>query len=1225
MIRLLYTLAIQCYSTAVRIAALWNTKARQMARGWKNMQLPTLSSKLSSSRVAWFHVSSLGEFEQSRPVIAAFRESHPDYKICLTFFSPSGYEVRKDCPDADIVSYLLPDTPRNARRFLDTVHPDIAFFVKYDYWFNYLHQLHLRGIPTYIFSAILRPGQYFFRPYGKWFLNQLRRCFTHIFVQNQTSLDLLRQHGIDHCSLAGDTRFDRVHAIALNAPNNDVVRTFLDLHSGKPVLLAGSSWEPDEQNLRQYLDHRPDILLILAPHVIAESHLAQIETLFGKENCLRYSQISTLTPQHTVLIIDNIGLLASLYQYADVAYIGGGFGRGIHNILEAVTFGKPVVFGPNYHKFQEACDIIQCGGGFSYQTYPQLQKHLDNLLDNPPQSQKASDACRQYLTKNLGSTRKILSKLTLLSLILILLSSCSASKYLQPDERVLYNNVINVQMIDSTDVPKEVNAVAKSASKYLSQKPNKRLLGTRAGMRLYCSTNPSDTSWWGNLWREQGEPPVVYNEELAQQSARQLEKLMVSKGCFKSWVTFDTISHGSRDVTVRYTIHASQRYKIDEINYRSVQQDILQLLQQWRDNSNIKLGDWYDQETLQDERRQIASFLQQRGYYYASPSLIHFFVDTTYDPRLLSILVSVRQPQTTDNDGRTHPFPLQIHHIDNIYIYPSPSARQGTTTSSSSPDTLVHPLNTRLGKTNYNFIHNGSFTPSPTAISRAIHIFAGQTYRPSIVSNTTNALLDLGNFKFIDISFSPSPNSQDTNRLLDARIRLTNAPQRRISLSLELTNGSAGTSSDDNNFFTSGNFGLGQNLSYHNNNLFGGAEQFTLEENILIESPKNVLWQRHTQSSPQTPGFYNIFSSFELDGTATLDLPQFLLPFTSSVIWQRNKPHTLISLTTDYLYRIVNTSSLTTLFEDLPPDNYTLERIRFSTSFGYTWNHQRTQRHKLMPLNASYTHTLSGDEYFIYLFLITKDIRYMMQTDNYLLLNTHYQYTYTDQQPGVRTNFRYLRLTAETAGNLLTLINNAAGKPLSPDHAVDYYQYARLDAEYKHYYHIGQRQTLVLRALLGIGVPYGHSQSLPYEKMFHGGGPTTMRAWQVRCLGPGQFPARSIQYPISIGDIQLIANIEHRFPLFSILEGAIFTDIGNIFDLSDFGIRQQTPFQPSTFLLSIACGAGFGLRANISFITLRLDLALPIYDPGYDPGDRWITNHFSANQLVANFGVNYPF
>lgn len=409
--RVLYTIAIYLYTLGIRLAALFGHRnARLMARGWRQGKRSLPDSQ--SEKTVWFHAASLGEFEQARPVLEGFRERHPDHRVLLTFFSPSGYEVRKNYELADIVRYLPMDTPRNVRRFLDTYRPTIVFFVKYEFWFNYLDELKKRGITTYIFSAIFREDQYFFKWYGRWFLNQLKRCFSFFFVQNAISMQSLQYLGdIDECMITGDTRFDRVHQIAEAAERNGVVEAFLDGHDGK-TLVAGSTWPPDEALIRQLAADNKRLKVILAPHVISEEHLQQIEKNFP--DSIRYSVLKDLKESKDlkdtqVLIIDNIGLLSQLYRYATVAYIGGGFGVGIHNILEAVTFGKPVLFGPNYRKFQEAHDIIACGGGWSHRTYDELLDHLTPLLEDTESYEKASQACKDYMGRKIGGTRKILT------------------------------------------------------------------------------------------------------------------------------------------------------------------------------------------------------------------------------------------------------------------------------------------------------------------------------------------------------------------------------------------------------------------------------------------------------------------------------------------------------------------------------------------------------------------------------------------------------------------------------------------------------------------------------------------------------------------------------------------------------------------------------------------------------------------------------------------------
>ena len=441
--RLLYTIGIWLYGLGVRVAALFGHRnARLMLHGWNHWREEL--QKLDSRPVVWFHVASLGEFEQARPVLERYHEMHPDRQVLLTFFSPSGYEVRKNYPQAQAVCYLPPDLPVTVNRFVKCIgNLQTVFFVKYDFWFNYLDALRLRGVPTYIFSTIFRPTQYFFKTWGCWFLEQLDRCFTHIFVQNDESLQLLKNHAVEHCSLAGDTRFDRVHQIAVSDIHNEVVEHWLGDFDGK-VMVCGSTWPPDEELIKECVSalmskcvsadataantitqsHNNAIRLIIAPHVINEEHLQAIEKLFP--DSVRYSKCvsdndasatNTITQSHNnafsrVLIIDNIGLLSQLYRYADVAYIGGGFGVGIHNTLEAITFGKPVLFGPNYHKFKEARDIVSLGGGFCHNDADTMRRNLEPLLIDPAAYRRASESCSAYMQANLGSTDKIIKKIS---------------------------------------------------------------------------------------------------------------------------------------------------------------------------------------------------------------------------------------------------------------------------------------------------------------------------------------------------------------------------------------------------------------------------------------------------------------------------------------------------------------------------------------------------------------------------------------------------------------------------------------------------------------------------------------------------------------------------------------------------------------------------------------------------------------------------------------------
>ncbi len=397
------------------MASIFNDKVRKMWRGEREA-IKKLKEEIDpSAEYVWFHAASLGEFEQGRPLIERLRAEHPEYKILLTFFSPSGYEVRKDYKGADTVCYLPLDTIRNARRFLRAVRPVMAFFIKYEFWYNYFHILRHRGVPVYSVSSIFRPGQIFFRWYGKAY-SRVLKCVTHFFVQNEESRQLLGTLGINAVSVIGDTRFDRVLQIRDAAKHLPIVEAFCNGNSTGEntgqhpykVFVAGSSWPPDEEIFIEYFNRHPEWKLIIAPHVISGEHLAQIEQ---KLNCqaLRYTAATTeAAAKARCLIIDCFGLLSSVYNYGDVTYIGGGFGVGIHNVLEAAVWDKPVIFGPNNKHFQEAQWLLGACGGFEIHDANDFTAILDRMDSDPQFVKKHGKAAGNVVKAHTGATKKIM-------------------------------------------------------------------------------------------------------------------------------------------------------------------------------------------------------------------------------------------------------------------------------------------------------------------------------------------------------------------------------------------------------------------------------------------------------------------------------------------------------------------------------------------------------------------------------------------------------------------------------------------------------------------------------------------------------------------------------------------------------------------------------------------------------------------------------------------------
>lgn len=393
----------------IAIASLFDKKVRKMWHG-ERKAFSTLKEKVDPhAKYVWVHAASLGEFEQGRPLIERIRRDHPEYKILLTFFSPSGYEVRKDYKGADIVTYLPIDTIANALRFLRLVRPVMAFFIKYEFWYNYLHILQHRGVPVYSVSSIFRPGQIFFRWYGKKYSHVLR-CITHFFVQNEESKRLLGSIGIYNVDVVGDTRFDRVLAIKEQAKQLPIVEAFKQQHN---VFVAGSSWPPDEEIFIQFVNEHRDWKLIIAPHVIGENHLQNIIKALSLKT-VRYTQT---TPEEAAgadcLIIDCFGLLSSVYHYGEVAYIGGGFGVGIHNVLEAAVWSVPVIFGPNNKHFIEAQELMASGGGFQIDDYEQFDKLMTSFIDSDDSRLKAGIAAGQYVKSRAGVLDKVIAKVEL--------------------------------------------------------------------------------------------------------------------------------------------------------------------------------------------------------------------------------------------------------------------------------------------------------------------------------------------------------------------------------------------------------------------------------------------------------------------------------------------------------------------------------------------------------------------------------------------------------------------------------------------------------------------------------------------------------------------------------------------------------------------------------------------------------------------------------------------
>lgn len=401
---LVYQIGIQILYLGLLAASIFNPKAKLWINGRKGLFKKLKNHFTENDQVIWVHCASLGEFEQGRPLIQEIKNRFPNKKIVLTFFSPSGYEIQKDTPFADFVCYLPLDSYRNARKFIKYIKPEKVFFIKYEYWYNFLSVLKKRKIPTYFVSAIFRPDQLFFKKRGKWYRKMLNKP-SHFFLQNQSSADLLESINVKNYTVCGDTRFDRVANILQNAKPLEIVESFVN---GDPVIIAGSTWKAEEALIKQFLQKKPKIKVVLVPHEVENGSVDRVMQQYG-DLAVRYSQAQKSDNKtKQVLVVDCYGILTSLYQYGRIAIVGGGFGVGIHNILEPATFGMPIIFGPNYEKFKEAVDLVNRNCAFPVNNIEDFNTVLNHLLQNPQTTQKVAKMTSDYVKENVGATKKII-------------------------------------------------------------------------------------------------------------------------------------------------------------------------------------------------------------------------------------------------------------------------------------------------------------------------------------------------------------------------------------------------------------------------------------------------------------------------------------------------------------------------------------------------------------------------------------------------------------------------------------------------------------------------------------------------------------------------------------------------------------------------------------------------------------------------------------------------
>lgn len=802
-----------------------------------------------------------------------------------------------------------------------------------------------------------------------------------------------------------------------------------------------------------------------------------------------------------------------------------------------------------------------------------------------------------------------MSKLKQYLLFVIVISffcACSPTKHLSKDGYLLSDNklVCDSKLINSSDL-----------NNLIKQDPNGSFLGIKWGMYFYSLSERGDDSvvnfFSRNVFRRLGSKPVELNTKLVKRSIADMNTFLQTKGVFNAKITdslapvrrsYAPWSFYKRRKKVIYTVEIPSRYKINEFNISSEDSAIKAKVENILSDSPILSGDYYDEEVLGQLRSTINNNLRQNGYYAFSEKYISFLIDTNLNSNSLNIELQIANPYSKQNDTivkSTH----KPYKIRNIFVYPD---YYPVTSAYHKPitDTVRHfhkpHKNVKLSR--FEFICSDYNSIKPKPIMRSILLQNGDLFSPVIAQNTRNALSQLKNFKFIDISFTPDNNSTADTLPLDCLIRLSMAKPINLTTSFEMNFSAVNNSI---NLQQSSSLGSEINIGFSHNNLFKGAEIFSTNIKTAAEVRSDIF------ASDKEGNLWNWFNAFELGFDMGIELPRFLAPFSTRLYSMRFRPHTSIKLAYNIQKRTYYDRRISTL------------------NYEYSWQSGAANSFFLIPIEINFVDMeITDAEYASLIASLDKRIQYQMS--DHLVMDTRFSFIHNGQAVSKTRDFNYFRANVETAGNLLYLISNLIKQTPNAQNqyevlGIPYSQYVRGDFDFVHYHSIGRKSKLVGRIFAGAGWYYGNAKSLPYEKSFFAGGANNIRAWQLRELGPGGYQSNNQYDKTQTGDMTLGMNIEYRFPIFSVLEGAAFIDAGNIWNWREQANNQGGSFDISTFYKEIAVGTGIGLRINIEFLLLRLDLAAKVFDPAKPESERFVLPHNKLKDLQLQFGIGYPF
>ncbi|MPL66603.1 hypothetical protein SDC9_12290 [bioreactor metagenome] len=807
--------------------------------------------------------------------------------------------------------------------------------------------------------------------------------------------------------------------------------------------------------------------------------------------------------------------------------------------------------------------------------------------------------------------KKRLNLLFIFFLSVILITACSPYKHISKDGYLLSKNKV---LVDSKTLPKSdfVNLVR--------QDPNSTFLGVKLGMYFYSISPSGEDSivnfFHRNIFRRLGQKPVEFNKDMTYSSSQEMKDYLRIKGCFDGKVV-DSVIYKKRKAEVFYHVNIGKRYKIDTFFVSAEDSTILPSVLDIMSNTTIKKGIYYDETIFSDERDRLTLELRKQGYFDFSSEYILFNVDTAnnnYSAKVNLFISSKRKSLTIEEDtlniANDDSFSLfKKYKMRNIYIYSDYSTELLNTDLSKLDTSIIyHRQKDKFGLNKYIVIAPTPKKMNIKPILRSVMFQRDSLFSPVYAERTYNALNQLRNFKFIDISYIPSVLDNNLTELdtslLDCVIRLSLVKPVQISTSLEANFSAVNNSLLETN---SSNLGMEFNVGLSHKNTFKNAEIFSSNAKAAFEMRSDIF-----SNKVDTISRWSLVNALEAGIDFGIEFPRFLIPFGTKFYSMQFLPHTTIKAGYNFQKR--------TYFE----------RSIFNLNYGYSWNYSTKYTHAIIPIDINFVKVnITSQEYVDFISNLDRRIRY--QYSDHLVTASRYSFVYNSQKINKKEDFLYFRFNIESAGNIINLVNKTA-KSTQNDlkqytiFGIPYNQYLRTDFDIKKYIYLTEKQSLVFRAYGGIGVPYGNSKGLPYEKSFFSGGNNNHRAWELRELGPGssKMDQTQLRYDRS-GDIQIGGNIEYRFPIYSVFEGAAFMDVGNVWTLYDQKDMEGGQFQFNRFYNELALGSGLGLRLNLQFIIVRFDFAIKLWDPAKDLSDRWVLPNTEFSNIKLNFGIGYPF